>query len=61
MRKSELMELIGKNVRHYWTERKMTQDELSNIIGKNGCDFKAGRGIGCKGASLLQGLYDRFF
>ena len=35
MRKSELMELIGKNVRHYWTERKMTQDELSNIIGKN--------------------------
>ena len=35
MRKSELMELIGKNVRHYRTERKMTQDELSNIIGKN--------------------------
>ncbi len=35
MRKSELMELIGKNVRYYRIKRKMTQDELSNIIGKN--------------------------
>lgn len=35
MQKGELMKLIGKNVRYYRIERKMTQDELSNIIGKN--------------------------
>lgn len=34
MQKGELMKLIGKNVRYYRIERKMTQDELSNIIGK---------------------------
>ena len=35
MRKSELMELIGKNVRHYWTKRKINKQDLSNIIIKN--------------------------
>lgn len=33
--KGELMKLIGDNVRHYRMERKMTQEELANLIGKN--------------------------
>ena len=34
-KKGELMKLIGDNVRHYRMERKMTQEELANLIGKN--------------------------
>lgn len=35
MEKGELMILIGNNVRRYRMERKMTQEELASLIGKN--------------------------
>lgn len=35
MDKNELMRFIGNNIRYYRMERKMTQEELSNLIGVN--------------------------